>query len=111
MEITSDLRLHAGVRAALEHICERHGLSKEDRHELVASVENECAIGSANCTVTIEELEDRMEVTVVPKIDSSGNKSSDETNSAKHKSASPGKASSGSGRIFVKHFQKNATHS
>lgn len=109
MEITSDPRLRAGVRAALEQICERHGLGKAEQHELVASVENECTSGNgATCAVTVDEMEDRMEVTVAAKENPSGTKSSLETNSAKHHG---GEANHGKSRVFVKHFQKNATHS
>lgn len=116
METTSDPRLRAGVRAALEHICERHGLNKEEQHEFVASVENECASGAKNsgdasCTVIIDEMEDRVEVAVAVRENLSGKINSRETNSAKYQSASHGKENGGAGRVFVKHFQKNAAHS
>lgn len=115
MEITSDPRLRAGMRAALEHICGRHGLGEEDRHELVASVEAECVNdlrnGSANCAVTIDEMDDRVEVTVGPEKDSSGKMNSHEAKVAGHQSASHEKGNRDGGRTFVKHFQKNATHS
>lgn len=115
MEITADPRLRSGVRAALEHICERHGLSKADRRELVASVEDECASGTrssgANCAVTIDEMDDRVEVVVTSTKKSSGKINSRGTNAAQQQSASRAKANGGPGRIFVKHFQKNAAHS
>lgn len=109
MEITSDPRLHAGVRAALEHICERHGLSKEERCELAASVENECmgSSGGVNCAVTIEEMDDRVEVTVAATKDLNGKINSCEATAAKQSAKG-----NGSGvRTFVKRFQHNATHS
>ena len=71
LKMTSDPRLRAGVRAALEHICERDGLGKNERHELAAAVENECRNVLEDqreqcCTVTIDELGDRIEVSVGP---------------------------------------------
>lgn len=112
MEITSDPRLHAGVRAALEHICERHGLNKEEQHELVASFENECASGAggsagANCAVTIDEMDDRVEVTVGTARDPSGKINSREASAARQKA----KANGAGVTVLVKHFQKNAAHS
>ncbi|MGB6484822.1 MAG: hypothetical protein WBE86_15155 [Candidatus Acidiferrales bacterium] len=69
MKITSDARVRAGVRAALKHICERHGFTKEEQRELAAAVEKECGNALENhdgpiCAVTIEEREDRIEVSV-----------------------------------------------
>lgn len=106
----------AGVRAALRHICELHALGEKDRHELVASVENECASEvsnreGANCAVTIDEMEDRVEVRVASTKDSSSKINSHEAHAAKHQSASRAEGNGDAGKVFVKHFQKNATHS
>lgn len=108
--------MRAGVRAALEHICERHGLNKEEQRELAASVENECASGAsssndATCAVSIDEMEDRVEVTVGPRRNSDDKINSREANPEKHKIASHATGNGGAGRIFVKQFQKNAAHS
>ncbi|HKF52490.1 MAG TPA: hypothetical protein VKB26_09275 [Candidatus Acidoferrales bacterium] len=108
MEITSDARLRAGVRAALEHICERHGISEKDRQELSASIENECANGGANCAVTIDEMDDRVEVHVAS---TQNSKNSREANAAGHQSAPHTKTNNDGARTFVKHFQKNAARS
>jgi hypothetical protein len=75
LKFTCDRRLCAGVRAALEHVGERRGLTKEERCELAAAVEKECAKTleiqkEACCDVKIDEREDRIEVTVGPARDS-----------------------------------------
>ncbi|HEV2422653.1 MAG TPA: hypothetical protein VGS59_13160 [Candidatus Acidoferrales bacterium] len=115
IEVTSDPRVWAGLRTALEHICELHSLGEKDRHELVASVENECASGAgscadANCAVTIDEMDDRVEVMVAAK-DARSKVNSREAHAGKQDSPSRAKGNSDPGKVFVKHFQKNATHS
>lgn len=69
LKVTSDLRVRAGLRAALEHICERNRLTKGEQHELVAALEKECVRAletekEPSCVVTIDEWEDRIEVKV-----------------------------------------------
>ena len=69
LKITGDPRLRAGVLAAVEHVCERRGLSGEEKHELGESIRRECAKildeqKEPNCVVGIEEMEDRVQVTV-----------------------------------------------
>ncbi|MFZ0332768.1 MAG: hypothetical protein WAN10_16460 [Candidatus Acidiferrales bacterium] len=71
LKFTSDCRLRAGVRAALEYIGERHGLTKEELCELAAAVEKECIKTleiqkEPCCDMKIDEREDRIEVTVGP---------------------------------------------
>lgn len=106
----------AGVRAAVGHICELHAVGEKDRRELVASVENECASDfrngeGANCAVIIDEMEDRVEVRVAATKDSSSKITSHEAHANKHQSASRAEGNGDAGKVFVKHFQKNATHS
>jgi hypothetical protein len=124
LKITSDPRLRAGVRAALECICDRHGLSKAEQHELAAAVEKECGkelhdSQQSSCAVTIKESEDRIEVNVAPTNHATGAKSgASETNVAS--SSAPQKHHGGAshlqpngrlGAIFVKRFHKNPAHS
>jgi hypothetical protein len=127
MRVTSDPRLRAGVRAALEHICEQHGLAKEEQRELASAVEKECAKEFANqhgpvCAVTIDETGDRIEVHVAAMKDSNTAEiSSRETNVAidgkrQHGSHSTHHATAvhtkGNGTpVFVKYFHKKPTHS
>lgn len=106
----------AGVRAALGHICELHALREKDRRELVASVENECASDfrnseGASCAVIIDEMEDRVEVRVASTKESSGKINSREAHAAKRQDASRAEGNGDAGKVFVKHFQKNTTHS
>jgi hypothetical protein len=91
LKITEDSRLRVGVLAALDHICERRGLTGEDKCELGVAIGKECEKilenqKEPNCVVTIDEMEGRMQVTV--------------------------KSSSGKVQAtVVKHFQKNPAHS
>jgi hypothetical protein len=71
LKFTSDCRVRAGVRAALEYVGERHGLTKDERCELATAVEKECAKTleiqkEPCCDMKIDEREDRIEVTVGP---------------------------------------------
>ena len=71
LKFTSDCRVRAGARAALEHVGEHHGLTKEECGELAAAVEKECAKTleiqkEPCCDVKIDEREDRIEVTIGP---------------------------------------------
>lgn len=91
LQITQDPRLRAGVLAALEHVCERRGLNGEEKRQFAESIEKECGKildehKEPNCVVAIEEMDDRMQVTV----------------------------KSGNGKVHatvVKHFHKNPAHS
>lgn len=91
LKITQDVRLRAGVLAALEHVCERRGVNGEEKRQVRASIEKECekildAQKEPNCVIAIEEMEDRMQVTV----------------------------KAASGEVYttvVKHFHSKSTHS
>lgn len=124
VKVTSDPRLRAGLRAALECICERHGLPKAEQHELSTAVEKECGEEFHNprqsiCAVTISETEERIEVSVVPSCSVNGSRPSlPETNVASpqgaegaiHRLSSQSRANGGPGVVFVKHFHKNPAH-
>lgn len=108
LKITSDPRLWAGVRAALECICERHGLSKAEQHDLASAVEKECGEGFHNveqssCAVSISESDERIEVCVVPAAHANGAKPG--VNGARHS-----QENGCSGTTFVKHFERHPTH-
>lgn len=124
LKITADPRLRAGVRGALECICERHGLSKAEQHELAAAVEKKCGeelhhAQQSSCAVTIEESDDQIEVSVAPAAHSNGAKlGPSETNVAS--SGGPQKHHGGgsqpqpNGRpaaVFMKRFHRNPAHS
>ncbi|HEV2287694.1 MAG TPA: hypothetical protein VGR81_01935 [Candidatus Acidoferrales bacterium] len=71
-KITNDPRLFAGLRGAIEHISNQHGLGKADQIEFALAAERECqcklsAGGSkeAFCEVAIDSFEDRIEIRVV----------------------------------------------
>lgn len=71
LKLTSDSRLRAGVRAALEHFTERHGLTKPEQHEFAASVEAKIPQAMENredsgCLVKICESDEKIEVSVEP---------------------------------------------
>lgn len=106
LKITSDPRLWAGVRAALECICERHGLSKTEQRDLATAVEKECGEGLRNaeqssCTVSIRESDEKIEVRVAPTPHANGTKPG--TSRVCHP-----EADGRSGATFVKHFQKHS---
>lgn len=123
LRVTSDPRLWAGVRAALECICERHGLSKAEQHELAAAVEKECRDElvhpeESGCAVTINESDQRIEVSVTPTAHTNGARSpAPETSVASsavtgnHGGSAHKSANAGSGATFVKHFHKDPARS
>lgn len=124
LKITSDPRLRAGIRAALECICERHGLSKSEQHELAGAVEKQFGdelqtCEAAGCAVSINESEEKIEVSVTPTAHANGaGSSAHETNVAEDSrsgktmsGSTPHAKRNGSGVIFVKHFHKNAARS
>lgn len=91
LKITGDPRLRAGMLAALDHVCERRGLNGEEKRGLDVAIEKACEKilknqKEPNCVVTIDEMEDRMQVSV----------------------------KSASGKVqaeIVKHFQRKPAHS
>lgn len=125
LKISSDPRLRAGVRAALECICERHGLPKGEQHDLAAAVEKECGdeLGHAEesgCAVTINESDEKIEVSVAPAAHTNGARSTaSETNVASsavtgkhfHGGSVHEKANGGAGATFVKRFHKDPARS
>lgn len=107
LKITSDPRLWAGVRGALECICERHGLSKAEQHDLATAVENKCGDELHNpeqssCAVSISESDEKIEVSVAPAAHANGAKPN--VQGAYHPQRN-GRSSA----TFVKHFQKHPT--
>jgi uncharacterized protein with PIN domain len=131
LKMTSDPRLRAGVRAALEHICERDGLGKDERRELAAAVENECtnvleSQRETTCAVTIDELQDRIEVSVGPATGLNAGESNPRQSNAASAAGSKFHAEArsstsraqhtagGNGRApatIVRHFHRNPAHS
>ncbi len=130
LKITSGGQVRAGVCAALEYVCERHGLTKEEQRELAAAVETECSKTLENqkqpcCAVTIEELDDRIEVNVesarqANALESNSRESGTAKTSEKKfcaeakTSTGGGQHAAGNGRMFAKlvtHFHKNPAHS
>lgn len=117
LKASGDPRVRAGVRAALEHIGARHGLSKSEQQELADQVDGECCKGLAEqpenaryCDVVIDESEARLEVKVRVAGRDSRNAHLRAANSTKHNES----RNSDNGRrcaTFVKHFHKTATHS
>jgi hypothetical protein len=108
LKTSEDVRVRAGVRAALEHLGERRGLTKAEQREFANEVDRECgkvfarqAQQRRDCDVVIQEREDRLEVRVKP----AGEMPTGE-NSA-HKTSKNGQRPA----TLVKHFHKNPTHS
>ena len=109
LRLSADPRLRAGVRAALEHFGEHHGLSKEEQREFASAAEEQCAkvLASAEqthpeCAVIIDEREDCIEVTI-ERADA-GDKGTEKI------AARAGRNGSESAKI-VKHFHRNPAHS
>ena len=105
LKITSDPRLRAGVRAAVEHVCELHGLTKEEQRELAAVVERECEKDLENrkegsCAISIDEREDRIVVNVGPA-----------AGTVFEKAEARARGNGHADRMFVKHFHRNPAHS
>ncbi|MGH9710838.1 MAG: ATP-binding protein [Candidatus Acidiferrales bacterium] len=71
MKLSRDERLLAGVRGAVEHIANRHGLTADESIDLAFAAGQACRkvlvhldeLG-ALCIVTIDDFEDRVEVSV-----------------------------------------------
>jgi len=71
LRFSRDERLLAGVRGAVEHVANRHGLAADDRIDLAVASEQACRRaflqldGSCDsCTVVIDDFVDRVEVSV-----------------------------------------------
>ncbi|HEV2616089.1 MAG TPA: hypothetical protein VGU63_05710 [Candidatus Acidoferrales bacterium] len=71
MKLSRDERLLAGVRGAVEHIANRHGLTNEERIDLGVAADQSCRralvqLGESDplCSVTIDDFEDRVELSV-----------------------------------------------
>lgn len=71
MKLGRDERLLAGVRGAVEHIANRHGLTNEERTDLGVAADQSCRralvqLGESEplCSVTIDDFEDRVELSV-----------------------------------------------
>lgn len=71
MKLGRDERLLAGVRGAVEHVANRHGLTAEERVDLGVAAEQACRAAliqqdepGSLCDVIIDDYEDRVEVSV-----------------------------------------------
>jgi len=70
MRFTGDDRLLAGVRGAIEHIGRRHDVADEERIDAAVASEQACRKAllqmedDSVCTVTIDDFDDRVEVSV-----------------------------------------------
>jgi hypothetical protein len=122
LKTSEDTRVRAGVRAALEHLGERHGLTKAQQREFANEVDGECCKVFATraqqeryCDVVIEEREDRLEVKIstvdeTPAGRNNLHRHAGQTDHPQNK----GLPASGDGQIsvtLVKHLHKNPAHS
>lgn len=129
--MSRDERLLAGVRGAVEHVANRHGLTEEERVDLGVAAGQACRAAMVQlnetgslCDVVIDDYEDRVEVSV----ESPRHPKSAKTNSSLSLAAVPIEereaeikkrvdrvdrdTSNGRERvILVKYFHKNPTHS
>lgn len=71
LKFSRDERLLAGVRGAVEHVANRHGLTVEERVDLGVAAGQACRAAMARldetgslCDVIIDDYEDRVEVSV-----------------------------------------------
>lgn len=132
LKLTGDERLLAGVRGAVEHVANRHGLTVEERVDLGVAAGQACRAAMLQldetgslCDVIIDDYEDRVEVSV----ESPRHPKSAKTNSSLgslaavplgereaemkkrvdrvHRDTSNGRERV----ILVKYFRKNPTHS
>jgi hypothetical protein len=111
IRITSDPRLRPGLRAALEHICQRNGFTKQEQRDLVAKVEAECMEAfeerkAADCVITIDELEDKIEVSIRSAREVHAPEQNSSARSAQHAGRSDQMH-----ETLVRHFHKNPAHS
>lgn len=71
LKFSRDERLLAGVRGAVEHVANRHGLTVEERVDLGVAAAQACRAATVQlnetgslCDVIIDDYEDRVEVSV-----------------------------------------------
>ena len=71
LKLSRDERLLAGVRGAVEHVANRHGLTEEERVDLGVAAGQACRAAMIQldeagslCDVIIDDYEDRVEVSV-----------------------------------------------
>ena len=69
LKATGGKRIRAGLRAAIEHLADRHGMSAAEQRDFANEVDAECCkIAAQNdgpcCDVLIEEQEDQIKVKV-----------------------------------------------
>ena len=132
LKLGRDERLLAGVRSAVEHVANRHGLTVEERADLGVAAEQACRAALVHldetdslCSVIIDDYEDRVEVSVESprhpksaKINSSlGSLAAvpiEEREAEMKKRVDRVDRDTSNGRervILVKYFHKNPTHS
>lgn len=132
LKLSRDDRLLAGVRGAVEHVANRHGLTEEERVDLGVAAGQACRAAMVQldeagslCDVIIDDYEDRVEVSVESprhpksaKIKSSlGNLAAvpiEEREAEMKKRVDRIDRDTRNGRervILVKYFHKNPTHS
>jgi hypothetical protein len=132
LKFSRDERLLAGVRGAVEHVANRHGLTAEERVDLGVAARQACRAAMVQldetgslCDVIIDDYEDRVEVSVESprhpksaKINSSlGSLAAvpiEEREAEMKKRVDRVDRDTSNGRervILVKYFHKNPTHS
>ena len=132
LKLGRDERLLAGVRAAVEHVANRHGLTVEERVDLGVAAGQACRAAliqqdepGSLCDVIIDDYEDRVEVSVESprhpqsaKINSSlgslAGMPLEERETEMKKRVDRVDRDTRNGRervILVKYFHKNPTHS
>ncbi|MHB8484145.1 MAG: hypothetical protein ACYDCM_00240 [Candidatus Acidiferrales bacterium] len=132
MKLGRDERLLAGVRGAVEHVANRHGLTAEERVDLGVAAGQACRAAMVQlnetgslCNVIIDDYEDRVEVSVESprrpesaKINSSlgslaaAPSEEREAEMKKRVDRVDRKTSDGRERlVLVKYFHRNPTHS
>jgi hypothetical protein len=132
LKFSKDERLIAGVRGAVEHVANRHGLTEEERVDLGVAAGQACRAAMVQldetcslCDVVIDDYEDRVEVSVESprhpksaKINSSPERLAavpvEEREAEIEKRVDRVKRDTSNGReriILVKYFHKNPTHS
>ncbi|HLJ41365.1 MAG TPA: hypothetical protein VKT50_07735 [Candidatus Acidoferrales bacterium] len=132
LKFSRDERLLAGVRGAVEHVANRHGLTTEERVDLGVAAGQACRAAMVQldengslCDVIIDDYEDRVEVSVESprhpksaKIETSLGSlaavSLEERETEIEKRVDRVDRDTNNGReriILVKYFHKNPTHS
>lgn len=122
LKTSEDARVRAGVRAALEHLGDRHRLTKAELREFANEVDRECckvfaarAQQARYCDVVIEEREDRLEVKIGTVDETpAGENNLHRRAGQKGRPQNTGSPASDNGQIaatLVKHLHKNPAHS